>query len=77
MGVEAAQVAGDAAGVLANAQAGGLMVHDPDAKDGVLAGEHRAPANGLVDKSLSTVRPGVFLDHLMIFHPADVAALAA
>src|ERR1035441_122235 len=74
---EPAQVSCDSARVLANAQAGRLVVTHPDAKDGSLSIELGHRRLRLIDVPLVAVIAAGFLDHHAVFDPGHVAALAA
>src|ERR1019366_2998123 len=74
---EPAQVPRDPARVLANAQAGGLMVNHPDTEDRSLTVELRHHRLRLIDMPLVAVSAAGLLDHHAAFDPRHVAALAA
>ena len=74
---ETAEVAGDAAGVFADAQAGGFVVHHPDPHDGVAAIEIGQLREGLIDAAFLAVFAVVALHHGAVLDQGDVAAFAA
>src|ERR1043165_9684149 len=74
---EAAQIACNAARVLANTQPGGLMVHDPHAEDRVMSAKIRRCGERLKHVALFTVVAAGFFHHHAALDPRDVAAFTA
>ena len=74
---ETAEIASDAARVLANSQSGGFVVDDPDTHDWVVAREVGQGSNRLINEPLLAIIAAAGFHRHAIFNEGDVAAFAA